>query len=157
NNHLYPALALAILVLATDGLARLRSDRAGGPLRLPVVAGCVAAVGGLALTLPHLAHRGATTMALAPTIEAIGPAEPRLYAFSGAIAAANPLTAEVEGTWVGRTPGQWLWQFSAHRLRQPGLDAETRARLRRYMRLDRAWSRADFLDSRPDFVLIDGA
>jgi hypothetical protein len=154
GNHLYPALALAALALLGDALAAPRKPDRPSPATLLAAA---LGMAGLLLAAQQLAIRGATTMPLAATIRALGPEHPRLFAFSGAVAAGNPLTAEVEGVWVGRMAGQWLWEFSHHWLEKGEPDAAKRARLERYLALDRDWARRDFTQGRPDFVLIDTA
>lgn len=156
-NHLYPALALASLVAVAEGFEALRGKRLAADRRLPVLAGCCVAAAGIAFAGQTLASRAATTMQLAPTIRALGPELPRLFVLSGAVAAGNPLTAAVDGVWVGRSSGQWLYQFSDHRLSDRRLDDATRRRLASYKEQDRAWARQDLVDGEPDFVLIDEA
>ena len=154
NNHLYPALAMFFLVALGDAFPRLlerRSPRERIACALGLVMVAVGSVGNLV----EIAARPATTVAFAPRIEALVPYRPTMFALSGSIAAGNPLAAEVGAAWTGAPFGQWLFQFSDHRLRSGDLDPATRERLRRYMELDRASARTAVAEGRPDFILVD--
>ena len=152
-NHLYPALALALLVVLADVLTSLLDNRARRD-RLPAAVGAAAALCAFVPAFQVLAAVPATTSALAAPIREPVPERPRLYALSGAIAASQPLTAEIGGVWTGTGFGQWLTDFSRWRLQSPGLDPALRKRLESYEALDLAATRAGMANN-PDFVLID--
>jgi hypothetical protein len=154
SNHVYPAVALVLLVVLADGLPQLFAgewrDRALAKL------GALAALVAWTPVAQGLAVRPVTTADLAPAIRSIGPEHPRLYALTGSIAAGNPLTSLVDGNWVGMSFGQSIAEFSGYRLRSAGLDPALRTRLQSYIDRDVAAARAGIAEN-PDFLMIDRA
>lgn len=149
--HSYPMLALvfaAALIAAGDRVDAVGRQRLILPFAVVTVAGL------LAVTFSFYAHTVNTHPFVAPIQASVS--RPKVLNISGfgLVSVGFPLTRQLGGTWVGRTCGQWVTVGAQHAKRKT-TDAETTARLDRYIERDRTMLIEDIRRAKPDIILVD--
>jgi hypothetical protein len=161
--HLYPALALVLLVLLLDlaiELPRLlgasrRGETVATAARLCVYVLVVAVALGASVAVRRFADLNFLPRELAAAVREVAPPRPRVLAVADDIAVGHPLTRLVDGTWAGTVAGQWISESAAARaVLNPGDDAAAAA-YRAALARDRAMLARDLRGGQPDILLID--
>jgi hypothetical protein len=132
-------------------LAAIRSQFA--PTRRPVrLAGflTVALLACGAVWLNARKDHGAAAAAVRELAE-----RPTVLAIAGDIAVGHPLVREIEGTWVGRLPNQWMTFGALVRLEQSRSDAGLRERLLPFAERDRRMLVEDISRAKPQVIVIE--
>lgn len=149
--HSYPMLALIFA-----GAIAAAFDRAPA-IRQNTVMLCGALIATAGLHFATFSWYAVTvdTRAIAAPIRA-AVSHPKILNISGGglVGMGFPLTRQLEGTWVGRTCGQWISAgVLAAKLR--GADRETMVRLDRYLAFDVQILVEDIRRGKPDIILAD--
>ena len=156
--HLYPAMALAFLLVLTIALPRLTymlgKTTASAGLRIGSAVLALVLLGGVASRITYFKYANPASLALIEPIKAMGP-HPKLLSITYDLAIGHPLTRMVDGRWVGSVCSQWLTYSAALRLRDPASDAATQERMRGWIARDVGWLVQDLRSHQPDAVLID--
>ncbi|MDR3496263.1 MAG: hypothetical protein P4L82_16820 [Ancalomicrobiaceae bacterium] len=154
--HYYPAVAAAVPALADQGLTlanrrfSVTTDRSGRPL---AAFGFIAVAVGLAFaTLSFLGFSKPMTGLMAP-IRNIS-LHPRILSISPHIWVGHPLTRDVDGSWVGSVPNQWMTIGALYKLGLHPDEPEAR-RLSALIDADRARAANDIARGKPDIVLVE--
>ena len=149
--HSYPMLALIFanaIVAAFDRAPQARQSPA-------MFIGALIAIAGLHFATFSWYAVTVDTRAIAAPIRA-AVVRPKILNISGGglVGMGFPLTRQLEGTWVGRTCGQWI-SAGVLAAKMRGVDAETKAKLDRYMALDLKILVEDIRNGKPDIILAD--
>jgi hypothetical protein len=156
--HSYPMLALAVIALAIAFIDRWHhgpGSTAGstnnGRLASAVIAALITGFTfyWMMSILPDRSGLVAAVRGLRP--------HPKVLAISGDLSIGHPLTRQVDGDWVGRSPSLWITECVLLRQRYEALDAQTNERLNSYAARDRAMLTQDIARQRPDVILVERA
>jgi hypothetical protein len=147
-NHIYPAVALAML-----SLGWLVAERrvAGGRELFGSVAWLL--LGGTALVFFDFGL-GRPYVRTAELVRQLAPPRPRIIVAASNLSIGHPLTRWVGGTWVGTRGSLWA-TGTARELLRTERDPARRQRLEIAIAQDRRLWVADVLRKRPDVVLAD--
>jgi hypothetical protein len=156
--HAYPAIALALLVLAIAWTSR--------PTAAPSLVGSSEdRIKRVSIALLSAVVVASTTwwMSLAVDLSDLvrpiraSKANPTMLAISSDIAVGHPLTRQVGGRWVSRVASLWITAGVLNRRTRGPIEAATAARLDRHAAHDRATLIDDISRERPDIILVDRA
>lgn len=146
--HSYPMVAVALLAMgyALTGPAGARS-RFGE------------AVSALVLAVSFLVgmqwfYAGVYVGPVRQAVEGLVP-HPKILVLSGEAAIGHPLVRDVGGVWVSRQENLWIREFVRLTRERTVVDADTDAKLKDYLALERKWLIEDFKKLPPDLVLVD--
>lgn len=153
--HIYPALALAVALLASQAVAVLspRPDLASrAALRLAGAA--TIAVPALLVACLVLRQDWTERSRLIDLVRDRAPGA-SVYALTDDLGLAHPLTRAIGGSFQGTYCAQWV-AANAAALRERTEDPATRARLDAWIARDRDVTVADLTRIRPEVILVDG-
>jgi hypothetical protein len=156
--HSYPMLALAVIALAIAFIDRWHHGpgSAAGSTNNGRLASAVIAALITGFTFYWMMSILPDRSGLVAAVRALKP-HPKVLAISGDLSIGHPLTRQVDGDWVGRSPSLWITECVLLRQKYEALDAQTNARLNAYAARDRAMLTQDIARQRPDVILVERA
>lgn len=153
--HIYPALALAVALLAGQVLAVFREGHGlSRRSALRLAAAAAIAVPALLVAILVLRQDWAGRVPLIDLLKDRAPGA-SVYALTDDLGLAHPLTRAIGGSFHGTYCAQWV-AANAAALRARTDDPAARARLDAWIARDRGVTVADLTRIRPEVILLDG-